>query len=140
MTNLVRAAGLVAVLVLCGAVTVAQEKKMPEAQLLKTITDVKYEFAKDKKSIEITAKAEVPTGGWTKPVLVARTYFRPPADGIYEYDLSAVPPDGFATQVISTVTATLKVENPPAEMKGVKVYGVDKGAKTVKFDEKKDKK
>ncbi|MCI0700634.1 MAG: hypothetical protein L0241_06095 [Planctomycetia bacterium] len=121
-------------------VAVAQDKKPDEkkqekkGEVLKTIIDVTYEFSKDKKKVTVTAVGQVPTGGWSGAKLTRKPTKTAPKDGIYEYELTAVRPTGIVTQALSKVKASDTWENPPAGIKGVKVYGADKGAKTVKFD------
>jgi hypothetical protein len=141
MPRLIRAACFaITAAILTIGVTVAQDKKPDEkkeakkGEVLKTIIDVTHEFSKDKKKLTITAVGQVPTGGWSGAKLTRKDAKTAPKDGIYEYELTAVRPDGIVTQVISKVKASDTWENPPADIKGVKVYGDDKGAKTVKFD------
>ncbi|AWM41270.1 hypothetical protein GobsT_01080 [Gemmata obscuriglobus] len=114
-----------------GQAVAADEKK---GETLKTVIDVTHEFDKDKKKLTVTAVGQVPTGGWSGAKLTPRPTKEAPKDGIYEFDLTAVRPDGIVTQVISKVKATHIWENPPADIKGIKVYGADKGTKTIKFD------
>lgn len=109
------------------------DKKDAKGEVLKTVIDVTYELSKDKKKLTVTAIGQVPTGGWKDAKLTPRATKEAPKDGIYEYDLTAVRPTGIVTQVISKVKASHTWENPPADIKGVKVYG-SVGAKTVKFD------
>jgi phenylpyruvate tautomerase PptA (4-oxalocrotonate tautomerase family) len=138
MTGTIRrglAAAILAAGVACAAAT-ADEK--PKAEVVKEITDVAWEFEKGgKRVLVVTVTGQVPTGGWTDPRLTRRTYIKPPADGIYDYDLTAVRPAGAATQVISTVKTTHRWTDPPSDIKGIRVHGVADGVKTVKFDEKK---
>jgi hypothetical protein len=110
------------------------EKKEEKGEVLKTIIDVTYTFDKDKKKLTVNAVGQVPTGGWSGAKLTRRATKEPPKDGIYEYDMTAVRPTGIVTQVISKVKASDTWDNPPADIKGVKVNGVGAGAKTVKFD------
>jgi hypothetical protein len=74
-------------------------------------------------SITVTANGEVPTGGYTNVVLVQRVYVKPPADGIWEFDMFACKPSGIVIQVITPVSATIKWEGPPRSLKGIRVYG-----------------
>jgi hypothetical protein len=97
--------------------------------------DTKLEVTKPPVLI-VTAVGEVPTGGWTGARLTRRTYIKPPADGVYEYDLTAVPPTGAATQAISKVKAKDEWKDPPEGVKGVKVYGVGDGIKAVQVGKK----
>jgi hypothetical protein len=126
---------------LIGGVTVAQKKddaKKDRGQVVKTIIKVDHAIQESFPPVlVVTATGQVPTGGWSDAKLKRRDYEKPPKDGIYEYDLTAVPPDGIATQVISKVTAKDSWKDPPKDMKGIKVYGVGDGVKTIKFDEKK---
>jgi hypothetical protein len=90
------------------------------------ITAIDYVFeTSDPPDLIVTAVGQVPTLGWTKPVLVRRTYIQPPADGIWEYDLYGVPPSGVAGQMISPVSATNRWEHVEhaLSIKGVRVYG-----------------
>ncbi len=108
------------------------DKKEPMARVVKTILSVAHEIEESNPPVlVVTAVGQVPTGGWTGAKLTRRTYKKPPADGIYEYDLTAVPPDGAATQALSRVKATDRWKDPPKDVKGFKVYGVGKGVKTV---------
>jgi hypothetical protein len=111
----------------------AEDKKEAKGEVLKTVVEVTHEFDKDKKKLTVTAVGQVPTGGWKDAKLTPRATKEAPKDGIYEYDLTAVRPEGIATQVISKVKASHTWENPPKDMKGIKVYGSTE-AKTVKFD------
>jgi hypothetical protein len=121
----------VAVTVTANAEDKKDEKK---GEMLKNIIDVSYEFDKDKKKLTVTAIGQVPTGGWSGAKLTPRATKEAPKDGIYEYDLTAIRPTGIVTQALSKVKANHTWENPPAGMKGVKVYGAGEGAKTIKFD------
>jgi hypothetical protein len=112
----------------CAVAASADDKDEPKGERLKTILSVACELSKDKKTLTVTAVGQVPTGGWKGAKLVRRK--AAPKDGIYEYDMTAVRPTGIVTQVISKVTAKDVWENPPADLKGVKVYGAGAGART----------
>lgn len=137
--GLILAAGMIAVVALGGGPARA-DKAAPKGEVVKTVTavDVKLEVTEPPILI-VTATGQVPTGGWTKAKLTRRATTEPPADGVYEYDLTAVPPDGAAAQVVSKVTAKNEWKDPPKGVKGIKVYGVGDGVKTLKLDGKKDK-
>ena len=111
-----------------------EPKEEKKGTLLKTVISATPEFDKDKKTLTITAVGQVPTGGWSGAKLTPRKTKEAPKDGIYEFDLTAVRPDGIVTQVISKVTAKYEWENPPADLKGVKIYGEGEGVKTVKIE------
>ena len=110
------------------------DKKEEKGVVLKTVLEVTYEFDKDKKKLTVTAVGQVPTGGWKDAKLTRRATKDAPKDGIYEYDLTAVRPTGIVPQIVSKVKANDVWENPPADIKGVRVYGVGDGVKTVQFD------
>lgn len=108
------------------------DEKKTKARVVTTILSVDYAIQESfPPTLVVTAVGQVPTGGWSGAKLTRRTYAKPPTDGIYEYDLTAVPPDGFATQVISKVTAKDNWKDPPKGLKAIKVHGVGKGVKTV---------
>jgi hypothetical protein len=75
----------------------------------------------------------VPTGGWSGAKLTRKATKDAPKDGIYEYELTAVRPTGIVTQALSKVKASAEWENPPADLKGVKILGAGEGAKTVEI-------
>ena len=140
MLRFIRAAAFAAVAAAFTlAVSVADEKKADEkkeekGEVLKTVIEVTYEFDKDKKKLTINATGQVPTGGWSGAKLTPRKTKDAPKDGVYEFDITAVRPDGIVTQVISKVKASHTWDNPPADLKGIKIYGAGDGAKTVKIE------
>jgi hypothetical protein len=141
MTGAIRRGLAAAVLAagVVGAAAAAPDEK-PKRETVKEITDVTWEFEKgDKPVLVVTVTGQVPTGGWTDAKLIRRTYIKPPADGIYDYDLTADRPTGVVTQATSKVKATDRWTTPPTDIKGIRVHGVAKGVKTVKFDKKKEK-
>ena len=133
MLSFIRGAALVVATAVALTASAEEKKDEKKGEVLKTVIEVTYEFDKDKKKLTVTAVGRVPTGGWKDAKLTPRATKEAPKDGIYEYDLTAVRPEGIVTQVISKVKASHTLENPPADMKGVKVYGSGE-AKTVKFD------
>jgi hypothetical protein len=48
-------------------------------------------------------------------------YVMPPADGIYEYELVATPPDGPSTDALTPIEAQAVRHSIPQELKGVRV-------------------
>jgi hypothetical protein len=83
----------------------------------------------------ITAQGQVNTGGWDlkSGELWPRVYIpeNPPADGIYEFDFVATPPDPEmqVIQVLDSISAKYEWENFPTDLKGVKVYAVSNSKK-----------
>jgi hypothetical protein len=138
MTKFTRAAVLGVFAAMSLALIAAAQKptgdEKPKGELLKTVVSATAEFDKGKKILTITAVGQVPTGGWKDAKLTRKETKEAPKDGIYEYELTAVRPTGIVTQVISKVTATEKWENPPADLKGIKVLGAGEGTKTAKVE------
>ncbi|HEY1192233.1 MAG TPA: hypothetical protein VGE74_31705 [Gemmata sp.] len=134
MLRFARVAALAAFVGALGSVATAEDKKEEKGEVLKKVIEVKHEFDKDKKKLTLTAVGQVPTGGWSGAKLTPRKTKEAPKDGIYEFDLTAVRPNGIVTQVISRVKASHTWENPPADIKGVKVHGTGEGTKTIQFD------
>ena len=116
----------------------AEEKPAkPEPKIAKKIDNVTIEFTKgDKPEFVVTASTTVPTGGY-KAELRRLVYIKQPDDGIQDYELQLIKPDGFVTQVISEVKAS---DSMPAEsaawMKGVRVRGEGDGIVVKMIDKK----
>jgi hypothetical protein len=108
---------------------VATAAQAPEA--VPTIVSIRCAINKsDPPQLVLDVGGEVPTGGWTDPLLNPRTYVTPPANGIWEYDFTAVRPTGTTTQVITPIAASHTWSDyPAATLKGVRVYGVGTGMK-----------
>lgn len=134
MPRFTRAAAFAVLAAVLGSVALADDKKDEKGEVLKKVIDASYSFDKDKKKLTVTAVGQVPTGGWTGAKLTPRATKEAPKDGIYEFDLTAVRPTGIVTDALARVKASHTWENPPADIKGIKVYGDGAGAKTVKFD------
>lgn len=112
----------------------AKDKEVPKGEVLKTIIEVTVEFDKDKKKLTVNAIGQVNTGGWKDAKLVRKAVKDAPKDGIYEYEMTAVRPTGIVTQALSKVKAGDVWENPPADLKGIRVLGAGDGAKTAKVE------
>lgn len=84
-------------------------------------------------SLLITAYGKVPTGGWKQVQLMRRIYVNPPSDGIWEYDLLAKRPTGPVIQVETLVKASNQWKDYDKSIKGVRVYGIGRGAKEIKI-------
>lgn len=103
----------------------------PGPQVVAKITQVDVaEQEINPPNLKVTATGEVNTGGYSKTRLVRAVYVQPPEDGIQDYFLMSVPPDGPAIQVISAVSATdtwksYKTEAP--WLKGIRVHGSGAG-------------
>jgi len=118
--------------------TADDKKPAPKREMVKAIIDVKFVYEEKKPPVlVVTARGAVPTGGWKEPQLALQKFEKPPADGVYEFLMTAIAPDGPATQAIQEVKASYRWENPPMGLKGLKVSGVGEGAKSVMFEDEK---
>ncbi len=103
----------------------------PGPQIVAKITQVDLaEQEINPPNLKVTATGEVNTGGYSKTRLVRAVYVQPPEDGIQDYFLMSVPPEGPAIQVISSVSASdtwkgYKQEAP--WIKGIRVHGSGEG-------------
>ena len=70
--------------------------------------------------IFVVAVGQFISGGWSGATLVPAVYIVPPADGIYDFSLAAIPPSGPSTMQLSYLIATTVVQLP-ADAKGVRV-------------------
>jgi hypothetical protein len=85
-------------------------------------------------TLVVTVTGQVNTAGWSDPQLSRRVYVRPPADGIWEFDLFAIPPAGKPPAAVSKIQAADRWPDfDAAIVKGVRVYGVDDGVVEVRF-------
>ena len=113
--------------------SLAQENggKKSEPRIIKKILKVAFAIEEiAPPNLVVTVSGQVPTGGYEKAKLVRVVYATPPDDGIQDYVLFAVPPSGFATQVISEVKAADRWKGYEKEapwLKGIRVHGVDDG-------------
>ncbi len=103
---------------------------------VKTILNVEYAIEESNPpTLVVTAVGQVPTLGWKDAELIRRVYVAPPADGIWDYDLYAVPPAGLALQALSVVRADDRwVGFDRGSVKGVRVHGEGAGVKEVRFE------
>lgn len=138
MTKFIRAAVLSAFAAASmTALAVAQKPEKDEkakGELLKTVINATAEFDKEKKTLTIEAVGQVPTGGWKDAKLKKKETKEAPKDGIYEFELTAIRPTGIVTQALSKVTATEKWENPPGDLRQIKILGAGESTKTVKIE------
>ena len=77
-------------------------------------------------AVTVCAKGAVPTGGYSRPSL--RPVGRAGHGGVYDLDFTAVRPEGIATQMVSPISATFTWNEPPADLKGVRVRGMNSAA------------
>ena len=137
LTGLSCLIGFLAAIAVSGA---AEPPPKIEPQLAKKINTVEYDFQKsDPPQFVVTASTTVPTGGY-KAELKRVTYAMQPKDGIQDYNLYLIKPDGFVTQVISEVKASdgwqTDRENL-AWLKGVRIHGESEGVVVKMIEQKK---
>jgi hypothetical protein len=98
-------------------------------QRIEKIIEVGYAIEKENPpNLVILVVGEVPTKGWHSTVLIRRVYRNPPKDGIWEYDLISIPPDGAPpTQASQIEAVNVWKAYDEASVKGVRVFGVGAG-------------
>jgi len=72
----------------------------------------------------VIARGQVPTGGWHSPRLEPWYYIVPPADGIYDFDFMAIPPDPgqIVIQGFQPITVVYPLFDLPEGFAGVRVH------------------
>jgi len=102
-------------------------------QILAHVTNVQCTIQQQQQPILIvTVQGEIPPKGYQEPQLTRRSYTQPPADGIQEYDFTAVTPDGVEKKIIKQPEATDKwadYAHAAPWLQGVRIYGVADGIK-----------
>lgn len=99
------------------------------------ITKVDYMLEKtDPPNLIVTATGNVPSSGWSNPILIRREYMHPPEDGIWEYDMYATAPSNPSADVITQIGPVSNIwKNYDAvNLKGVRVYS-EKNTIEVRF-------
>jgi hypothetical protein len=76
----------------------------------------------DPLQLNITAKGNVSSSGWTNPELVPFVYVVPPQDGIYDFDFLAIPPEEVSAPVITPIEVTHRLNPLPSNLKGVRIH------------------
>jgi len=132
--------GLVGIFAVTMASAAEEKPKQSEPQLAKKINTVEYDFQKNNPpQFVVTASTTVPTGGY-KAELRRATYVMQPKDGIQDYHLYLIKPDGFVTQVISEVKASDSWQTDQAGLawlKGVRIHGEGDGVVVKMIEAKK---
>src|SRR5262245_57557598 len=120
------------------AAGLADDPKKPKKVTVKKILEVNYKITNGNTSkLRVRAVGQVSSGDYKDVKLTRVKYAKPPKDGIQEYVLTAVPPDGFVIQVISKVTAedTWKGYMKEAPwIKGIRIKGEGAGVVVKKFE------
>lgn len=109
-----------------------EEKKMETVPQIKA---VEYDVSKTNPlSLTVKVTGEVKSLGYTEPKLTRVTYVKPPADGVQDYTMTAIPPDGPSGQALSEVSAEdtwTNFEKNAPWLKGVRIKGIGQGEKVV---------
>lgn len=79
--------------------------------------------------LDISATGQVPTSGWSNPILTPWYYIAPPSDGIQDFDFVATAPTGIVSEVIKPIAVELVVDIDPTDywgkgkaLKGIRVH------------------
>jgi len=97
--------------------------KEPTPEKIAEVTDIQLSVIEsDPIQLNITAKGNVSSSGWTKPELVPFVYVAPPQDSIYDFDLLAVPPAEASAPVVTPIEVTQRLNPLPSELKGVRIH------------------
>jgi hypothetical protein len=111
---------------------VTHSARAQSRQILTHVTDIQCTIQQQQPILVVTVRGEIPAKGYQEPLLTRRKYPQPPADGIQEYDFTAVTPDGVEKKIIKQPEATDKWAAYAHEapwLKGVRIYGVADGIK-----------
>lgn len=73
-------------------------------------------------TLAILVTGTVSSSGWSGATLIPYVYVMPPADGIYEFDLVAWPPEGTALTVLMPIGTSAEWHDFPPDLKGVRIY------------------
>jgi len=105
----------------------------PSRETVGTIVEHSYHVEKRFPPVLVlSVKGELPTEGWSDAQLAPRAAPTRPIDGIWEFELSAIPPEQPATLHPSFVAATYRWEGfDDAIVLGFRVYGIGQGVKEI---------
>jgi hypothetical protein len=101
-------------------------------QPLTHVTAVQCTIQPQPPLLVVTAQGEIPPKGYQEPQLSRRHSTQPPADGMQEYDFTAITPDGVEKKISKKPEATDKWADYTHDapwLKGVRIYGVAEGIK-----------
>ena len=95
-----------------------------QPQKVRSVAKVEIRADKvDPPNLHIHVEGDVRTSGWSGFALSHKVYVDPPADGIFEADMVAVPPDGISSPVITPFAFDDVWAAYPAEhLKGLRVH------------------
>lgn len=112
----------------------------PNLERVPQIVRIEYALADDDPTtLLVTAHGKLAAGEPNDVYLLRREYASPPADGIWEFDLLTAPLAAKATLPEKTgegeteLRATSRWEKYDQSMAGIRVYGIGKGVKEIKY-------
>lgn len=79
-------------------------------------------------TFHVSASGKVPTAGWSDGQLVPRIYTTPPPDGMWDFDFVAKAPTGIVPEVISPISASFSLFDPPKWVRGARVHASQNSA------------
>jgi len=122
-----------AIFALAFATADGAQKTKPE--VVPVIKDASYVFqVSDPAALLVKATGQVKSLGYTEPKLTRATYVKPPKDGIQDYTLTAIPPNGIAGQALAEVTAEdswKDFEKEAPWLRGIRIKGLGAGEKVL---------
>jgi hypothetical protein len=104
-----------------------------QREVVPRITDVAFDLSEKEHKLTVYAVGQVPTAGWTEVKLTRLPARKPPKDGVYEYELTAVPPAGKAKPTATLLSASNEWKDPPADLAAIRVHGVGDGIRTMRL-------
>jgi len=107
--------GLVMLLALISACAV--DENPPERVMEIVSVDLATQFNGDVEQLTIRAQANVSSAAWSNPKLIPLEQ----NNGVYSYEFVAVPPSDPAAAVITPITASLTLQQIPADLVSVRV-------------------
>jgi hypothetical protein len=105
----------------------------PSRDIVETILEVSYCLEKRFPPVLVlSAEGQVPTEGWSDALLRPRADRPQPIDGVWEFELSAVPPSPSAARKPSVVSADYHWDGfDQGRVLGCRVYGIGEGVKDI---------
>ena len=105
----------------CNGNDTPQDSGTPEK--IMEVTGIELELLKSNPpQLNIVAKGNTSSAGWSKAKISPFVYITPPPDGIYDFDFLAVPPSGPSATVITPVKAAYNLNPLPDNLKGVRIH------------------
>ena len=90
-------------------------------QTIMRVNTVRLWITRAAPRMHIDASGTVNTGGWTGPELRPVDHGKASSDGVYDFAFVAEPPEGPATQALSPIQATYTAEDPPENLRAIRV-------------------